>query len=114
MIHLVPITLGGARIADDGAELAELHGETAVAAHQSGGEAADVGAVAVEADALGHHSHVLLRQTGIRTMLAGLRAGIARLDTVEMVFVAHGSGTPFDLRSCERHAARALLAAPKV
>lgn len=70
----------GTGLAGEGAEVAGFFGEVAVADHQGFGEAAEVGAVAVEADAGGHHRHVVLAQAGCGAMLAGDDTGAAGLD----------------------------------
>ena len=50
--------------------------EFGAAGYEASRNRADVGAVAVEADAAGHHFHVLLLQAGSGAVLAGSDAGI--------------------------------------
>src|SRR6185436_11860400 len=56
---------------------------TGPAGHDAAGDAADVGAIEVEADALGQLLHHALRQAGVGTGGAGLGAGVTFLDAAD-------------------------------
>ena len=59
--------------------------------HETGGEGADVGAIAVEADAGGHHFYVRLGEAGGGAVFAGGDAGIERVEQ-RLVLSVHGGG----------------------
>src|ERR1041384_5916234 len=80
VIHLVLPALRSARLADLRAHAAKVRGEARVARHEGGGEPAGLGAVAVKADAFGHHLHVALAEAGVSAVLAFLGAADAGLD----------------------------------
>jgi len=58
IFRIVLLALGGARIADLGAEAAEVLGETGAAAHERCGREARIDAVVVEANAICHRVDV--------------------------------------------------------
>ena len=53
-----------------------MGGVLRAAGHEAGGEGTNVGAVAVQQDAAGHHLHVFFLQAGGGAVLAGGNAGI--------------------------------------
>ncbi len=89
VLGLVLLAFGPACVADHRAELAELGRETTTSTHQGGGKPADVCAVAVEANALGHHLDVALGEARVRAVIAFVRTCVASLDTVRVSLVAH-------------------------
>jgi len=89
VIHLVFGTLRAARVANFGAELADLGREFGVARHFTFGKRADVGAATIQLDATGHHLHIFLVQTRRSTMFAGFDAVMASFDTIFIFFVGH-------------------------
>jgi len=91
VIHVggVFFALSGAVFANLGAQLAHVGGVGAVAGHETHGEVADFGAVAVEANAFGHHSYVLLTEAGVGAVVAGHGAGLAGFNTVLIRLMCH-------------------------
>ena len=79
-VGAVLLALGGADTADFGTLAHHVHGMFRAAGHEAGREGADVGAVAVEADAADHHFHVLLLEAGGCAMLAGGDAGVESIE----------------------------------
>lgn len=82
MVEVVLAALGLAGIAHVCAELAELRGELTVARHECRRREAHGGAVAVEADAVRHHRHVLFDEAPRRARLTRLRALETSLDAI--------------------------------
>jgi hypothetical protein len=91
MLGRVPATLGCARLTDLGAQPAELQRERAVPAHQGYRQAAEIGAVAVQADAPGHHLDVLLFETSVGAVLARGRALFTGFDAVLTFLMRHAA-----------------------
>jgi len=89
VIDFVLAALGSARVAYVGAHSANVLHEPGIAAHEAGGRPADLGAVVVEPNALGHFGNVLFPKAGIRTVLALLSTVDASVDTILMFFVGH-------------------------
>jgi hypothetical protein len=89
MIHGMTRALFGAGVANRGAQGTELRGEAAVAAHESRSQSAEIRAVAVERDAVGHLFHLLLSQASSRTMFAFLRTTFASVDAGPISVVSH-------------------------
>ena len=87
----VLFALIAAGFADFGAFLQQVGGVFGATGHETGREGADVGAVAVEADAADHHFYVLLAKAGGGAMLAGGDAGIERIKE-GLVLGMHGKG----------------------
>ena len=93
----VLVTLGRASIAGLRAEKAKLLRETASSSHQQGSQPADVGAVAVELDAVDHLLYRLLFQAGGRTLFTGDGTFLTRFDARRQLGYLHcvsGSGSP--------------------
>ncbi|AIZ65569.1 hypothetical protein PK28_18290 (plasmid) [Hymenobacter sp. DG25B] len=80
-----------AGLTDFGAFAQQVLAVNRAAGNQAGGEGADVGAVAVEADAGHHHFYVGLLQAGGGTPLAGGHAGSEGVEQILMLIV-HGLG----------------------
>lgn len=87
----VPAALIGAGLADGSAYLRELRGVLRAASYEASGERADIGAVAGQADAAGHHVHVLLLQAGRGAVLAGGHAGVEGV-LLTLDVLVHGGG----------------------
>ena len=81
--------LGGARVANLGAQLAQALRPRAPAAHEGGRQAADVRAVAIEANALHHVLDVGLFQAGRGALFARSRAPLTRLETGTEIVLVH-------------------------
>ena len=62
VLHVGPVlfALGGADTANLGALTHYVHGVLGAAGHEASGDGADVGTIPVDADAAGHHLHILL------------------------------------------------------
>ena len=73
--------------ADFGALPQQVLAVNRAAGYQAGGKGADVGAVAVEADAGYHHFYVLLLEAGGSAPLAGGNAGIEGVEQTLMLVV---------------------------
>ena len=96
MLVVMLATLFGALLTDFGAECAEAVSDAVAdlaisTRHEGGGHAAEISAIAVQLDAIGHHFHVRFTQTGGGAVLAFVGAGLAGLDAV-VVFLMHGVG----------------------
>jgi len=77
MLHMAVLgALIATGFADFGALLQQVRGVLGATGHEAGREGADVGAVAVELNAAGHHFHVLLAEASGGAMLAGGDAGM--------------------------------------
>lgn len=90
VVGLMTRTLGTAGVADPGAKLAEFLGKSAAAAHQRRCEPADIGAIAIQPNAFGHHLDVLLLEAGGRTMFAFHGTGLTGFDAIGVQIVSHG------------------------
>jgi len=92
MLHVcVLAALVAAGLADFGALAQQVRGVLRAASHVTGREGADVGTVAVEANAAHHHFHVVFLQAGSGAMLAGGDAGIESVEE-GLVLGMHGEG----------------------
>jgi hypothetical protein len=89
VIHRVLCALGAARFANFGADAANVVHETRTPAHECRRGPADVGAVAIQADAIGHLGDVSFAQASLRTVSAFLSAANARLDARLMLVMTH-------------------------
>lgn len=94
VVVLVLIALGGAGIADFGAEPAEVVNEPGTATHERGRSPAEGRTVAVEADALRQVRHVGFVETGVGAVLTLLGTLETGFDTGVMLLVGHGC-SPF-------------------
>lgn len=90
VVHLVPGTFFPARVANFGADPADLLGELRSATHERRRLPADRRAIPVEPNAFGHHLDVRFLQTSACAMFAFLSAGHALLNTRLMLLVCHG------------------------
>ena len=81
--------LVAAGFADFGALLQQVRGVLRATRHEAGREGADVGAVAVELNAAGHHLHVRLAEAGGGAVLAGGNAGMEGIEQ-GLVLGVHG------------------------
>jgi hypothetical protein len=77
-------------LTDLGAQGAKLNGTLAAACHECGRKAADCCAVDIELDAPRHHFHLFFAQTRGGTLITGIGAFVARLDTGAEFFNGHG------------------------
>lgn len=73
-----------------GAQPAQPRGLCAVAGHQDCGQATEVGAVMVQADAGGHGRNIMLGQASGGAVLTSQCTGIAGLDAGGLVWRGHG------------------------
>jgi hypothetical protein len=80
-------------LTDLGAQGAKLNGTLAAARHECGRKAADCCAVDIELDAPRHHFHLVFAQTRGGTLIAGVGAFVARLDTGAEFFNGHGTSS---------------------
>jgi hypothetical protein len=87
---VVLLALGGARRANVSAKPAEIQCECATAGHELRGEAANRRAISIEPNALPHHVDFRLTETGGRAVIALGGAGIAGVDAVCELLMAHG------------------------
>jgi hypothetical protein len=93
---LVFAAFHGTGIADGRAERAQQPGKSAVAFHQGDGQSANVGAISIKSNAVGHHRDIILAQTGVGAVFAGGRAVVACIDTLRKLLVAHRDLQVFD------------------
>ena len=70
MVHIVLATFGTTSLTYISADTTYLLGGLRTAAHKGSCGPADFGTVFVEPNALGHHLHILLLETGVAAMLA--------------------------------------------
>jgi len=91
-VGTVLFALGGADAADFGALAHDVPGVLRPAGYETGGNGADIGTVAVDADAASHHFHLLLLQAGSSALLAGGNAGIEGVEQA-LRLVIHGKGS---------------------
>ena len=104
---LVFAAFHGTGIADGRAERAQLPGKSAIALHQGDGQSANIGAVSIKSDAVGHHRDLVLAQTGVGAMFAGGRTVVACIDTLRKLLVAHRDlQVCGSLRMCKWRASR--------
>jgi hypothetical protein len=89
-VGAVLFALVAAGLADFGALAQQVLGVLRAAGQEAGGQGANVGAVAVEADAADHHFHVLLLQAGGGAVLTGGNAGIEGVEE-GLVLLVHGT-----------------------
>jgi hypothetical protein len=89
VVGLVPRTLIPAGVADFGAKATEFASELRAPAHERRRSPADLGTIAVEPDAFGHHCYVGFTQTGVGTMFASLGAFDTGRDAGRILFVGH-------------------------
>jgi hypothetical protein len=89
MIHFVFAAFRTAGLADFSANAAEVLRKLRTAAHKCRRSPAGLGAITVEADALGHFADVRLAQTGIRAVLAFLGTCSASFDAGLMLLMGH-------------------------
>lgn len=82
MVHFVFAAFGGAGAADG-------FRESGPAGHPARGQGTDIGAIAVEHDAPGHHFDILLLKAGACAMFAFLRALFAGADTFLVFGMSH-------------------------
>jgi hypothetical protein len=75
VVVLVPAALIGTLLANFDALFDKVRGMRRVAGDKSGREPADIGAVAVGADAADHHLHVVFGEAGVGAVFAGGYAG---------------------------------------
>ena len=103
------------------AQLAELRCKRAVPRHVARGQTADGCAVQVESDALRHHLDVGFAKASHGTIVAGVGAGIACLDTrlVQLramfcsLLMQVGPGNPARRGPCDASCRRRLAVAPQ-
>ena len=88
-VGTVLFALVAAGLADFGALAQQVGGVLRTAGHKAGGQGADVGAVAVEADAASHHLHVLLAEAGGGAVFARGDAGVEGVEE-GLVLSVHG------------------------
>lgn len=91
VLHVVLFALDGARVTYCGAELAKLGCEPAAAAHVSRRQSADIRAISIEPDALGHGFDVIFFEARARAVLTFLCAFLAGFDAILVLLVGHSS-----------------------
>jgi hypothetical protein len=89
VVVVVLAAFGGAGVANLGTQQTELFREPRAAAHEAGAGPAHLSAVFVEADALGHHRHIVFVQTGVVAMFTRLSAFDAGVNTGLVIVVVH-------------------------
>ena len=92
MVVLVLGTFGVALFTNFNALLEDVLGVVGAAGDEGGGEAADVGAVAVEADAGHHHLGIFFVETGVGAELAGGNAAAEGIENGLVVLAGAGGG----------------------
>ena len=111
MLVFVLLAFRGAGVADLRAQAAHGGNLAGAAGHVGDGKVADLGAIHIGGDAVGHHFDVVLLKAGGRAMIAGDGAGLAGFDAGLVLLVAHGfselglesegeSGKPDRIRKC--------------
>ena len=88
----VLLALVAADFTDFGAFAHHVLGVLRIAGHEAGSQGADVGAVAVDTDAAGHHLHILFFEAGGGAMFAGGDAGVEGVEE-GLVLGVHGKGS---------------------
>jgi len=91
MARLMLFTLGGALIADVGAQGTELEGVLAAACHERRRQTADGGAVDVEFNTPCKCRDLIVAQASGRALIAGIGALVAGLDTRAKLLDRHGT-----------------------
>lgn len=81
VVMVVRRTFLGTQVAGIGAQAAQLGVQIRTPRQKTRAQRAQVGAVAVEPNALDHHPHHFSFQTGGRAELTGTRAGFTRFNT---------------------------------
>jgi hypothetical protein len=85
----VLLALSAAKVAGFSAQRAKLARKSAVARHNGGGESADIGAIAVQADALRHVLNIGFGEAGGSTVLARGGTTITSFDAILEMLVGH-------------------------
>ena len=88
----VLLALVAADFTDFGAFAHHVLGVLRIAGYEAGSQGADVGTVAVDADAAGHHLHILFFEAGRCAVLAGRDAGVEGVEE-GLVLGVHGKGS---------------------
>ena len=86
MLVLEPAALGGAGVADRGAEAANLLGMHAPTGHKTSGERAKVRAILQQGDAVRPGGGIGFLETGLQTFLADLHTAITLVDAVLILY----------------------------
>src|SRR5258706_7198719 len=89
MVHVVFFAFGFTRLADLGAEPADLGAELTRSRHVAGGEAANRGSIDVQRDATHKCLRIGLLQACGGAVVTGDRAGVAGFNTAGESFVGH-------------------------
>ena len=89
VFDLMLLALGPAGVTNIGALAAKIMGELRPSAHPFDGPGANVRAISVESDTVGHHLDVLLAETRRGTMLAFLRTLDAGCDAGLKLLMRH-------------------------
>ena len=87
----VLLALVATGLANLGTYFQQVGGVLGATGHEAGGQGADIGAVAVKADAAGHHFYILFLQAGGGAVLAGGDAGVEGVEE-GLVLGVHGTG----------------------
>ena len=90
MLSFMLGTLISACFAYLGAGLAYRTGKLAAACHEASRKTANLGAVDIEGNTVGHHLDVILPQAGAGACIAGGRAGVAGVDAGLELIGSHG------------------------
>jgi hypothetical protein len=109
MVDIMLSALGPTCLAHIGAQATNLLGELRTTAHESGRRPADIRAVLVKPDALGHHLHILLLETGVAAMLAFLGTTDTGVDARLKILMRHEfspSASGYKKRSYELRSAK--------
>jgi len=91
MVDFVLPAFRATSVTDFGAYSADVVGELRPSAHVGRRSPANLGAISVKSNALGHHLHVFLAKTCRSTVLAFLRTLNAGCDAGLKMFVGHSS-----------------------
>lgn len=89
MVHVVLLALGTAAIADVCVQTSDLLYRTTVARHGARGEAAHLGAIDIELDALGERLRIGLGQACARAVVTLRRARLQGVNRCLITFVCH-------------------------
>jgi hypothetical protein len=94
MLHVgsVLLTLVAAGFTYFGAFFQQMRGVLRAPSHEAGRDSADIGAVAVDADAAGHHFYVFFLEAGRGAMLAGGDTGVEGVEQGLVLSVHGGRG----------------------
>lgn len=93
MRHMVFRTFVPAGLADLSAKCADRFGVGATPSHGSYSQCANLGAIHIQCDALGHHLDVGFMQTGSSAMVTGHGTGVASFNAGLVLLMRHG-GSP--------------------